>query len=387
MKKIMLLLACASVMAASAQVSLVKSAAKAIGGKVEAQQEALEELQPALTNPETATDANTWFTAGKLAMGIVDKIEEQRILGQEVDVDLLGNSLFKGYEYLQKALPLDSVVEVDKKTGAPKLDKEGNKKIKTKYSKDILSLLTGHANDAMTVGDAFLNATKYGQAANAYEYYLNLIGSPAAKAFKLNVPADTILGNINFLVGYCTYFADGDKDYNKAFNSFTKALSLGYTANQTKAFRDAAFLAQVQALMADDNNKGKVLPFIDGALAGDPTAPNFYDIKGQVLLGDGKFDEAKALFKAAMDKDPNYGDSYLNYARALYEEADKFIADNQQMTDKQLAPTLIPLYEAALPFLERAIALDKSENQTLVKQANSLKEDIDYKFGLLGHKK
>lgn len=387
MKKIMFLLACASVMAASAQVSVVKEAAKAIGGKVEAQQAALELLQPALTNAETANDANTWYTAGRLAFGIADLLQVQSAKDGAADVNLMGSSLFSGFEYMQKALPLDTIVEVDKKTGAPKLDKDGNAKVKTKFSKDILSQMAGHVTDAMKLGDAFLNLPDYAKAADAYEFYLNNINSPAARMFNVAVPADTVLGNIHFLVGYSTYFADGDKDYVRAFNSFNKALELGYTANQTADFRNASFVAHVQALLADDARKTEVIPFIDNAIAADPEVANFYDIKGQVLMGDGKLDEAKNLFKKSMSIDPAYGDSYLNYARALYEEADRFIADNQQMTDKQLAPTLIPLYEEAMPYLERAITLDKSENQVLVKQANSIKEDIDYKFELLGHKR
>ena len=49
----------------------------------------------------------------------------------------MGNDLLLGYDYFMKALPLDSIVETDK-TGAPKLNKDGSKKIKTKYSKDMV---------------------------------------------------------------------------------------------------------------------------------------------------------------------------------------------------------------------------------------------------------
>ena len=163
-------------------------------------------------------------------------------------------------------------------------------------------------------------------------------------------------------------------------------MQLGYTANQCEQFRDAAFLSNVQGMMADDSRKDDVIPFIDRAIAADPDSPNFYDIKGQVLLGEEKIAEAKELFKTAMAKDPEYGDSYMNYARALNDEANAFIAANSQMTDAQLRPTLIPIYEEAMPYLQRAIQLDKSDNKVLEKQAKSLIEDIEYKFELLGHK-
>ena len=64
MKKIILMLACASLMAtsATAQEALVKEASKAFGGNVEAKAAALEKLMPALTDPETTNNANTWLT-------------------------------------------------------------------------------------------------------------------------------------------------------------------------------------------------------------------------------------------------------------------------------------------------------------------------------------
>lgn len=390
MKKFIFLLACASLMAtsATAQVALVKEAAKAFGGNLDAKTEALEKIIPACTNPETAEDANTWLTVGKLALGIADEYTKLKVLGKEVDKEVLDNALEVGYASLEKALPLDSVPEIDKKTGAPKLDKEGKVKVKTKYSKEILSLLGSHSIDVAQMGDLFLADNKYAQAGKAYMRYLNLLQSPVASLAGISVPADTILGNYNFLAGYCKFFADADKkDYAGAFDLFSKALNLGYTGNQCKEFRNAAFLSNVQGLMADDSQKDQVIPFIDSAIASDPTAPNYYDIKGQVLMGDNKFTEAKELFKAAMGLDAEYGDSYLNYARALYEEANAFIAANSQMTDAQLKPTLIPIYEEAMPYLQRAVQLDKSENKMLEKQAKSLIEDIDYKFELLGHKK
>ena len=136
MKKILFMLAGASLMAASAmaQVAVVKDAAKAFGGDVAAKQAALEMLQPALTNPETAQDANTWLTAGKLALGIADECTKLKVMGKDVDNAVLDQAIEAGYTYLAKALPLDTVPEVDKKTGAPKLDKDGNVKVKTKFS-------------------------------------------------------------------------------------------------------------------------------------------------------------------------------------------------------------------------------------------------------------
>ena len=60
MKKLLFMLACASMMATSAfaQVSVVKEAAKLVNsGKPEDLQQAMLKIMPALTNPETAENA------------------------------------------------------------------------------------------------------------------------------------------------------------------------------------------------------------------------------------------------------------------------------------------------------------------------------------------
>ena len=159
MKKMFLLLACASMMATSAmaQMSLVKEVAKAAGSnKVEELQSALQAIQPALNNPESIKDAQTWFVAGKAAFGLFDQLQAHKQLGQEVDATLMGKVLMDGFSYLQTALPLDSVKEMNK-DGSFKLDSNGHVKVKTKYSKDINAMLAGHINDVYAFAGDCIN--------------------------------------------------------------------------------------------------------------------------------------------------------------------------------------------------------------------------------------
>ena len=149
MKK-MILFAAAAIMAfgASAQMSLVKDLAKkAASDNPQVLAEVLQNIQPALMNPESANDVLTWYTAGKAAFGLYDKMLAGKLLGQPVEEDMMNEILSGAYEFYQQALPLDSVVEMDKKTGMPKLNSDGTKKVKTKYSKEIIGALTSHMGD------------------------------------------------------------------------------------------------------------------------------------------------------------------------------------------------------------------------------------------------
>ena len=81
MKK-MILFAVAIMMAfgASAQMSLVKDLAKkAASGNPQAYGEVLQDIMPALMNPESAEDVLTWYTAGKAAFGLFDEMYKVKL--------------------------------------------------------------------------------------------------------------------------------------------------------------------------------------------------------------------------------------------------------------------------------------------------------------------
>ncbi len=68
-------------------------------------------LTPAMTNPETANDAQTWYVAGTIEYGDYDNLLGKKAVGQNADGQIMGNDLLLGYDYFMKALPLDSIVE------------------------------------------------------------------------------------------------------------------------------------------------------------------------------------------------------------------------------------------------------------------------------------
>ena len=127
MKKMILLGAAAIMMAssASAQMSLVKDLSKkATSGNPMEMIEVLQQIEPAFTNPESANDVLTWYTAGKAAFGVYDEMYKATILQPDAaDPEMMGAALLSGYEYFMKALPLDSVPEVNK-DGSLKLNKD-----------------------------------------------------------------------------------------------------------------------------------------------------------------------------------------------------------------------------------------------------------------------
>ena len=377
MKK-MILFAAAAIMAfgASAQMSLVKDLAKKVGtGNPQAYAEALEAIQPALMNPESANDVLTWYTAGKAAFGLYDTMFGAKSLGQPVDDNMMNEVLSAAYEFYQTALPLDSVVEVDK-NGAPKLNKDGSKKIKTKYSKDIIGALTAHMGDIANAGNIYLQANDWVNAANAYGNYADIARAPFAIANGV-APADSVLSQVRFFQAYSQYQA---KDFAHAYENFTKARKMGYTADNIVEFQTSSLANMVQTML-DANEYDKAMNFIQNALNADPNNAILHDIMGFTMeLKDG-IEAALPFYRHAAEVDPTYANAFFDVGRCLYLQAQKIIDDNPSATTKDLVPKLKPIYDEALPFLRKAIELDPENTKP-----KSVLDDILYKFEMMGVK-
>ena len=377
MKK-MILFAAAIMMAfgASAQMSLVKDLAKkAASGNPMDLAEVLEKIEPAFTNPESANDVLTWFTAGKAAFGLYDELYKVKLLGQPVDDNMMSQALAAAYEYYQTALPLDSVVEVDK-NGAPKLNKDGSKKIKTKYSKDIIGALTSHMGDIANAGNIFLQASDWENAAAAFGNYADIATSAFAIANNL-VPADSTLSQVRFFQGYSQYQT---QNFAGAYDSFTKARKLGYTENNIVDFQTSSLANLVQGML-NDNDYDKANNFIDNALKADPMNGTLHDIKGFTVELQNGVDAALPFYRKAVEVDPTYANAFFDVGRCLYLQAQKIIDDNPNATNKELVPKLKPIYDEAIPYLKKASELNPDDTK-----AKNVLDDILYKFEVMGVK-
>ncbi len=378
MKKTILLGAAAIMMAfsASAQMSLVKDLAKkATSGNVMEMATVLDQIEPAFTNPESANDVLTWYTAGKAAFGIYDEMYKMKIMQQPVDDKMMNQALSAGFEFFQKALPLDSVVELDK-AGAPKLNKDGSKKVKTKYSKEIISALTAHMGDIANAGNVYLGASDWENAAHAFGNYADIASSPFAIANGV-AAADSTLSQVRFFQGYSQYQI---KDYADAYENFTKARKLGYTDNNIVDFQTSSLANMVQGML-DNNEYDKAYNFIDNALSADPNNGTLHDIKGfTVELKDG-VDAALPFYRKATEVDPTYANGFFDVGRCLYLQAQKIIDENPNATNSQLIPKIKPIYDDAIPFLKKASELNPDDTK-----AKNVLDDILYKFEVMGVK-
>ena len=363
---------------ASAQMSLVKDLAKKASSSNPMELiEVLDKIEPALTNPESAGDVLTWYTAGKAAFAIYDEMYKMKLMQQPVDDNMMSQALAAAYEYYQTALPLDTIPELDK-NGQPKFNKDGSKKVKTKYSKEIIGGLTSHMGDIANAGNIFLQNSDWENAAYAFGNYADIASSPFAIANGV-AAADSTLSQVRFFQGYSQYQI---QKFAEAYENFTKARKLGYTDNNIVDFQTSSLANMVQAML-DKNEYDKANAFIDNALKADPMNGTLHDIKGFTTeLKDG-VDAALPFYRKATEVDPTYANAFFDVGRCLYLQAQKIIDDNPNATNKELVPKIKPIYDEAIPFLKKATELNTNPDD---KKAQNVLDDILYKFEVMGVK-
>ncbi|MDE6703018.1 MAG: hypothetical protein K2K00_05005 [Muribaculaceae bacterium] len=381
MKKIIILstaLLCG--IGAFAQLNVLKDAERTMKKDKVTMKEVVEVVTPALTNPETATMAQTWYIPGKAAFN-----EYDHLLGLEAFNKLpeggkatMGTNLLEGYDYMIKALSLDSVP-----------DAKG--KIKTKYSKDIINTLVGHYNDYNNNAVSLWNLQDYKGAYKAWGIYLDMSAQPL-KFKGINVPADTLLCEIAYNQALAAWQAN---DFQASLDCFIKSKDMGYNkkniydyalsvANQLQDTATILSLArEAHALYGDQDpnyisfiindylvNKDydNALVAIKEAIAQNPGNAEYYSVLGIIYDTQDKRDEAKSAYKDALNIDPDNFRANYYYGRALYQDAydasDKGPSDANAIS-AYFDANVKPLLEEAAIYLEKANQIDPENVEPL----------------------
>lgn len=336
-----------------------------------------------LASSAVAQDAATLFNQGKEAIAKFDKMSTDLMLAKAKDAnaeDLTAAEragyLMDGIKLLKQALPLDTIIEIDKKTGEPKIDKKtGKPKFKVKYSKEIQDILVSHINDLGSAGDNFFQTSDFANAFLAYGAYADALNSPLAKERQFVLP-DSVFGQILFMQAYSAYMI---KDFQSGYDLSKKSMALGFNKFGVGDVKNSCVANIIQNYI-NEKNYDSANVYIDNVLMNECTGFNM-DIKGFIVEQEKGLQAAADLYKKAIELDPNFGNSYFDYGRVLYDKAQKIIEAKPNATDKELAPELVPIYTEAIEIFGKAKELAPDT------QAARFIEDIDYKLELLGAKK
>lgn len=374
MKKILVAtMMAATAMGAMAQATLVKEVSNAMKDKSPDYQAIIQQIQPALTNPETATDVEAWLLAAKANVSLYDNLYKLQAIGQDVDKPLMGKVLMDGIECYITALPLDSVP-----------DAKG--KIKAKNSKEILKQIKDNYNQLNNVGADLYNAHDFNGAYRAWDMVLTIPDNPVlGKNGPVAFP-DSTKSDIAFNKGIASWQADS---LQRALNSFKQAISLGYdkkqvydyaisiaaqlqdnaeiTALATQAYpiygdEDPKFLQ----LMINDKIENKqyeeARSMLDEAIAASPENPQLYFVLGILEETLDNKDAALKAFEKSIELDPDYAQGQYSVGRTICNLAyviDDEAGQGSQEEYMQVRTNKVnPMFKEAAVHLEKAYQLD-----------------------------
>lgn len=402
MKKL-LLLACGLMIsgAAFAQEQVLKEAERALKVEVPDHGKIANMLKGAMADPTTANNVKTWFLAGKNGFQTWQTGYEQYMQGAQLDNAAKANmsrALVEGYSFLLKALPMDTVI-----------DAKG--KVKTKYSKDIVKMISSNSGAFHDAGVFLYESNDLAGAYHAWEIYQEL---PTLAVLGKSAPAfdvDSVRAQDYYNMGIFALQAEMKPESMKSFlNSarlgygdvaYDNALALASEikdrdmiveiANEAFAkYGKQNYIAALINLFIQDKEYDKALQMLNTAIDGNPNSAVLYNAKG-ILVEDQVNNEgvtpevveaanaeALELYKKASEVEPNNAEAHYHYGRML---ANKAYTMSDNATDLSVAEynnlkkeTLDPIFRQAAGELEKCIAIDKEANR----QAFSILKNIYY---------
>lgn len=383
MKKICVLtvglLAAASM---TAQVAVVKEAEKAFKGadNYAAYEKALQLITPAFSNSETDKEAQTYWIPGKAGFKLYDDLFAKKTFGQDVNLVDMSNALLDGYTYGMKALSLDTVV-----------DAKG--KVKTKLSKDIVSQISGHANDFLNAGAAYWDAREFKKAYEAFNAYLDI---PANPRLGKNAPAalpDSTVAQIRYNCALAAWQAEMldkaaeafdnllavgyddpaayDYAYSVAYNLQDEGRKLKYSQLALDKFgtKEPKFLQRIVSSYIDSKQFDKAKTMLNDAIAADPNNSAYFLSLGVLLEQENDYAGAKDAYQKAVNLDGENALNNLYYGRMLvqqYNDLDQGAANMPQSEyNKYNYETMRPIILEAVKYLEKAYQLDAEQTDAL----------------------
>lgn len=362
----------------SAQESVVKEAKSAKSDPVKA----AEILEPALVDPSTASDPETWKLAGDFQKAIYDEENMKLYLpGGQADTTKLYSSLAKMFEYYTKC---DEVEQAKVNSGELKKPKLRKKLAKT--------LVTVRPNLTNAGSDAY-NAGNY---ANALKFFGLYVDAPQNPLFADEdaVKNDTLT---SLIANYAALAANTLKDEaavikyatigkNHKDEGYRSLMCLAEVYGKGEKTDSVQWLATIKEgvekfpaqeyfignLMDYYIQKGKIdegLTQINEILANNPT-PYFMYVKGVLQYEKKDYEGAIATFNEIIAKNGDFvaesyskiGDCYFFPAQVIVEENANLSMDDPKYATNE--GKIKELYEKAKPFYEKAKEL-KPDNKQL----------------------
>lgn len=397
MKKVLLLMA-AAVMSVSitfaqaddkAAKKAAKEAAKALKAEIKAANKILREAQgqlnavdgnidqanalieSAIANKHTASNPDTWYTAGKIQEKIYNTENEKMYLKQAYDQAKFFGSLSKMFDYF---LTCDSLEQIPDAKG----------KVVAKYRPEMTDLLSRIRINLVSGGVTYFNENNNEKAFELFSKYIDVADAPMFAALNY-AETDSLMHEIAY---YATLAGLKMEDYHKALKYVDLAMkkedvaqkaieykamsyiNLGDTANWINALKEGVekypaveyFYSNLISYYNTNGDTKDLVAFADEMLAKNPL-PIFRFVKGYVYQNQKEYDKAIEEYKICIEQDPGYTGAYRNlgicYCQMAQDLSDAASTlDIKSKAYKAKKEEINAYYKLALPIYEHLRKID-----------------------------
>jgi len=354
-----------------AQKKAVKAASDEIKGTSPNIENARNLIKDALTNPESAEDAETWYVAGNIENKQLDMERTKEMLGKQPNEAAMYIALDAIWPYFQKSLALDQLP-----------DAKG--KVKPRFTKDIKSIMLANRPFYSNAGIYYYNNKDYQKAYENFKLFGDFKKIDLFSDQKW-VLADSIENQVKYYAGLSATFIPNHQEAIEIFEEIKdggvnesdvyRALANEYLQMEDSVNFQKTIAAGFQKFPENDYfllnrinqsiNNGRMSEAVDllnTAIAKNPDNAQLYDVLGQVYEGDKKTDEAIQSMKKAVELEPenidfltHLGRVYFNLGVEKRGEADQLKDQDQAKAETQKA---LDYFKQALPYFEKAFSMD-----------------------------
>lgn len=370
-----------------------KAAAKALKAEIKAANKVLREAQgqlnavdgsvdqanalieAAMENKHTASNPDTWYTAGKIQEKYYNAENEKMYLQQAYNKDKFFGSLSKMFDYFLKC---DELEQQPNEAG----------KVVFKYRPETSELLSRIRINLVSGGVTYFNENNNEKAFELFSKFIDVSDEAMFEQFNY-METDSLIPEIAY---YATLAGLKLEDYNKALKYVDLAMkkedvaqkaieykamsyiNLGDTVNWLNTLKLGVekfpaveyFYSNLISYYNDKGNVDDLMAFADEMLVKNPL-PIFHFVKGFVYQNMKKYDEAIEEYKVCIEENPEYTGAYRNlgicYCQIAQDLSDASSDLNIKSKEyKAKKEEINSYYKLALPVYEQLRKLDNGED-------------------------
>lgn len=371
---------------ASAQADLVKDVERQLKASKPDYQKALNDIKPALTNPETAGEEMPWYLAAQANSGIFDQVYIMETTGTPTSREA---KLAAGHAMIDAINDYFKAIE-----NGQKLNEKG--KPVGKKTKDCLKKIAGSYDYLRTAGVFLFDNQDYPGAVEVWDMYVNLPSDPRLGKEAPTAHPDDVVDQIAYYEGLAALIAD---DNTKAYEVFSKLHDKGtydtldfykflvesarrvnsdkLTQYAEEGFakygaEDQVFIVTIINPKLDANDYDGARVSTEKALEAVPDSnfvmrANLYNILGYIAEAQNNPVDAEKFYGLSYKTDPNTAKNVFDYARTIFNRG---VALDQKYADQgqESAPDseIAPIYLEAAPLLEKALNMDEETYESKI---------------------